>query len=173
MFEGGLRVPLFIKWPNRIAAGTAVDAPVAHIDVMPTLAAAAGAANPEGVAIDGLNLLPLASGGSIDDWHRETLFWQNGHYQVVRHGDWKLQLNDRITDGPQQWLYNLAQDPTEQHNLAPSRANKVEELSALLASHQASSRGPLYAPTTQMPVMIDKTMAEKFVEGDEYIYTPN
>jgi uncharacterized sulfatase len=46
-------------------------------------------------------------------------------------------------------------------------------LDALLAAHQASSRGPLYAPTTQMPVMIDKTMAEKFEDGDEYIYTPN
>ena len=44
---------------------------------------------------------------------------------------------------------------------------------ALLAAHQASSRGPMYAPTTQLPVMVDKTLAEKFTQGDEYIYTPN
>ncbi len=43
MFEGGLRVPMFMKWPAKIPAGASVDTPVAHIDVMPTLAAAAGA----------------------------------------------------------------------------------------------------------------------------------
>jgi arylsulfatase A-like enzyme len=173
LFEGGIRVPMFVKWPAKIAAGTTVENPVAHIDMMPTLAAAAGAAMPEGVAIDGVDLLPLAMGEGGDNWNRETLFWQNGHYQVVRHGDWKLQLNDRPTDGMQKWLYNLAEDPTEQNNLVTSRADKLEELSALLAAHQASSRGPLYESTVQLPVMVDKTLAEKFVEGDEYIYTPN
>ena len=174
MFEGGLRVPMFVKWPARIAAGTSVDTPVAHIDMMPTLTAAAGAPQPQGVVIDGVDLLPLATGeGNDNNWNRETLFWQNGHYQVVRHGDWKLQVNDRPTDGIQKWLYNLAEDPTEQNNLAVSRPDKLNELEALLAAHQASSRGPLYESVTQMPVMVDKTLAEKFVEGDEYVYTPN
>lgn len=173
MFEGGLRVPLFIKWPARIAAGTRVDVPVAHIDMMPTLASAAGAPAPEGVAIDGEDLLPLATGDGAQHWSRETLFWQNGHYQVVRHGDWKLQRNDRPTDGMQQWLYNLADDPTEQNNLAATRPEKLEELTALLAAHQAASRGPLYPPVSQTAVLIDKTNAEGYVEGDEYVYTPN
>jgi uncharacterized sulfatase len=173
MFEGGLRVPMFVKWPARIAAGTSVDTPVAHIDMMPTLAAAAGAPQPDGVAIDGVDLLPLATGEGAYNWNRETLFWQNGHYQVVLHGDWKLQVNDRPTDGMQKWLYNLAEDPTEQNNLAASHPDKLKELSALLAAHQASSRGPLYPSIVQMPVMVDKTLAEKFVDGDEYVYTPN
>ena len=177
MFEGGIRVPMFVKWPAKIASGTTVKKPVAHIDMMPTLAAAAGAAMPAGVAIDGVDLLPLVlregTGEGAESWNRETLFWQNGHYQVVRHGDWKLQVNDRPTDGLQKWLYNLAEDPTEQNNLAASRPDKLEELSLLLAAHQASSRGPLYESTVQMPVMVDKTLAEKFVEGDEYVYTPN
>ena len=173
MFEGGLRVPMFVKWPAKITAGTSVDTPVAHIDMMPTLASAAGAPQPEGVAIDGVDILPLATGEGADNWNRETLFWQNGHYQVVRHGDWKLQVNDRPTDGMRKWLHNLAEDPTEQNNLAASRPDKLEQLGALLAAHQASSRGPLYASIVQMPVMVDKTLAEKFVEGDEYVYTPN
>lgn len=174
MFEGGLRVPMFVKWPAKIAAGTSVDTPVAHIDMMPTLTAAAGAPQPQGVVIDGVDLLPLATGeGNDNNWNRETLFWQNGHYQVVRHGDWKLQVNDRPTDGVQKWLFNLAEDPTEQNNLAASHPEKLQELEVLLAEHQASSRGPLYESVTQMPVMVDKTLAEKFVEGDEYVYTPN
>ncbi|MFK7977569.1 MAG: sulfatase-like hydrolase/transferase [Halioglobus sp.] len=175
MFEGGIRVPTFVKWPAKIPAGTTVEKPVAHIDVMPTLAAAAGAAPPAGVAIDGVNLLPLATGRAAgsDAAARETLFWHNGHYQVVRHGDWKLQVNDRPTDGLQTWLFNLADDPTEQINLAASREDKVAQLNALLAAHKANSRGPLYESTTQMPVLIDKTLAEKYVDGDEYVYTPN
>ncbi|BFM17576.1 sulfatase-like hydrolase/transferase [Maricurvus nonylphenolicus] len=171
MFEGGLRVPMFIQWPNKIPAGKTVDTPVAHIDVMPTLAAAAGAATPETVEIDGRDILPLVEGEN--NWPRKTLFWQSGHYQVVRHGDWKLQVNNRPTDGLQQWLFNLKDDPTEQNNLATSHPDKVSELSGLLKIHQQNSRGPLYSATGQVPVMVDKTLAEAFEAGDEYIYTPN
>ena len=173
MFEGGLRVPMMIKWPRKIAAGTVVETPVAHIDVMPTIAAAAGASQPAGVVIDGLDTLPLMINQDATNWTRETLFWQNGHYQVVRHGDWKLQVNDRPTDGLQHWLFDLAADPTEQDNLATSRPDIVKQLKDLLAEHRAESDGPLYLPSIQMPVMVDKTLAEDFVEGDEYIYTPN
>ena len=173
MFEGGLRVPMMIKWPSKIAAGTVVETPVAHIDVMPTIAAAAGASQPAGVVIDGLSTLPLMINQDAANWTRETLFWQNGHYQVVRHGDWKLQVNDRPTDGLQHWLFDLAADPTEQDNLATSRPDIVKQLKDLLAEHRAESDGPLYLPSIQMPVMVDKTLAEDFVEGDEYIYTPN
>ena len=173
MFEGGLRVPMMIKWPSKIAAGTVVETPVAHIDVMPTIAAAAGASQPAGVVIDGLDILPLMINQDANKWTRETLFWQNGHYQVVRHGDWKLQVNNRPTDGLQHWLFDLAADPTEQDNLAASRPDIVKQLKDLLAEHRAESDGPLYLPSMQMPVMVDKTLAEDFVEGDEYIYTPN
>ena len=172
MFEGGLRVPMMIKWPSKITAGTVVDTPVAHIDVMPTLAAAA-ASQSKAIEIDGVNILPLATSQGDQNWDRETLFWQNGHYQVVRHGDWKLQVNDRPTDGLQHWLFDLAKDPTEQNNLAAVRQDKVNELKGLLVDHQANAVGALYPATTQMPVMVDKTLAESFEEGDEYVYTPN
>jgi len=172
MFEGGLRVPMMIKWPSKITAGTVVDIPVAHIDVMPTLAAAA-ASQSKATEIDGVNILPLATSQGDQNWDRETLFWQNGHYQVVRHGDWKLQVNDRPTDGLQHWLFDLAKDPTEQNNLAAVRQDKVKELNGLLVDHQANAVGALYPATTQMPVMVDKTLAETFEEGDEYVYTPN
>ena len=172
MFEGGLRVPMMIKWPSKITAGTVVDTPVAHIDVMPTLAAAA-ATQSKAAEIDGVNLLPLVTRQGDQSWDRETLFWQNGHYQVVRHGDWKLQVNDRPTDGLQYWLFDLAKDPTEQNNLAEARPDKVKELNALLVDHQANAVTTLYPATTQMSVMVDKTLAEEFEEGDEYVYTPN
>jgi arylsulfatase A-like enzyme len=169
-FEGGLRVPLFVKWPAHIAPGTRVDTPVAHIDLMPTMAAAAGAELPRGVVIDGRDMLPLATGEGAAPWDRETLFWQSGYYRAVRHGDWKLQVSDNPNKG---WLYNLAQDPTEQNNLAESRTDKRDELMALLDAHQATARQPLYPYVVEMPVAIDKTLAEPFEPDDEYIYWPN
>ena len=62
-FEGGIRVPMFVKWPARIAAGQAIDTPVAHIDVMPTLLAAVEQPLPKDREIDGENLLPLMTAG--------------------------------------------------------------------------------------------------------------
>jgi uncharacterized sulfatase len=168
MFEGGIRAPLFINWPDRIAPGTRVETPAAHIDFMPTLAAAAGAELPAGVEIDGRDLLPLTAGE--EGWTRETLFWQSGYYRVVRHGDWKLQVSRRPDTA---WLYNLAEDPTEQNNLAELRPDKREELMALLDAHREAARPPLYPYTVEMPIMVDKTLAERFEEGDEYIYWPN
>jgi arylsulfatase A-like enzyme len=169
-FEGGLRVPIFMKWPSRIAPGTRIDTPVAHIDLMPTMTAAASAESPRGVEIDGRDLLPLATGEGMDSWSRDTLFWQSGYYRAVRHGDWKLQVS---TNPQKAWLYNLAEDPTEQNNLAGSRTDKLNELKALLDAHEASARKPLYPFVAELPVAIDKTLAEYFESGDEYIYWPN
>ncbi|MCB1647512.1 MAG: sulfatase-like hydrolase/transferase [Pseudomonadales bacterium] len=169
-FEGGLRVPLFIKWPGKIAPGTRVNKPVAHIDLMPTLAAAAGAALPQGLQIDGVNVVPLATGEAGPAWHRDTLFWQSGHYRVVRQGDWKLQVSE---NPKKSWLYNLAEDPTEQINRASDAPEKLRELSSLLAAHQASARPPLYPYVSELPVAVDKTLAEMATEGDEVIFWPN
>lgn len=169
-FEGGIRVPFMMKWPARIAAGTLSKEPVAHIDVMPTLAAAAQAPEPEGVVIDGKNLLPLATGAGLEAWDRDTLFWQSGHYRVVRHKDWKLQVTARPD---KKWLFNLAKDPTEQINLAASEPTKVAELLALLDAHAAAARPALYPAVLESAITIDKTLVEPFEEGDDYIYWPN
>jgi arylsulfatase A-like enzyme len=169
-FEGGLRVPMFVKWPAQIAPGSLVATPVTHIDIMPTLANAAQAGMPDGVAIDGVDILPLLSDTGAATWHRETLFWQSGYYRVVRHGDWKLQISERPNKN---WLYNLAIDPTEQTNLATTEPEKLQALQALLDAHKASARAPLYPYIIQAPVAVDKTRAAHLEPDDEYIYWPN
>jgi uncharacterized sulfatase len=170
LFEGGIRTPLFIKWPGLIKQNRQVATPVAHIDVMPTLAAAAGAPLPSGVEIDGLNLLPLVQGTGEISRPNDAIFWQTGYYRVVRAGNWKLQVNGRLN---KKWLFDLAKDPTERNNLVETRPDKLKELSAILDAHHANRTPPLYEPAADSPVMIDKTMAERFEEGDEYIYWPN
>ena len=72
-----------------------------------------------------------------------------------------------------QWLFNLADDPTEQVNLAKARPDKVSELKALLDAHAANSRPPLYEPEIEAAVAIDKHLAQPFEAGDEWVSVPN
>ncbi|MBI1403352.1 MAG: sulfatase-like hydrolase/transferase [Porphyrobacter sp.] len=169
-FEGGIRVPLFARWPARIAPASRIALPVGQVDLMPTFAAAAGAALPQGVTIDGRNLVPTLTGTGTQQGADAPLFWNSGYYKAVRKGDWKLQVNGKQG---REWLYNLAQDPTERHNLAAAEPDKRRELEALLEAHHRGRKPPLYASTFDMPVSIDKNLAEPYVKGDEYIYWPN
>ncbi|MDW3099663.1 MAG: sulfatase-like hydrolase/transferase [Alphaproteobacteria bacterium] len=169
LFEGGIRVPMLMRWPDRIPAGTEIESPVAHIDVMPTLVAAGEGTIPDTIEIDGKDLMPLATGTSTEDPH-EAIFWTSGYYRVVRAGDWKLQVSERPNKA---WLFNLASDPTEQTNVAEANPDVVSRLTALLDAHRAGSRPPLYPHQAEFPVAVDKTRAERFEDGDEVIYWPN
>ena len=170
LFEGGIRVPMFIKWPSQIAPGTIVETPVAHIDLLPTLAAAAGAELPADRIIDGQNILPEATGEGVIERPNDAIFWQSGTYRVVRAGNWKLQVDGRQNKS---WLFDLASDPTEQFNLSEEHPEKLAELSALLTAHHADAVAPLYAHKLESPILIDKTIDEKVIAGDEYIIWPN
>lgn len=170
LFEGGIRVPMFIRWPARVAAGTVIETPVAHIDLFPTLAAAAGADLPEGVEIDGQDILAEATGNGVISRPGDAIYWSSGYYRVVRAGDWKLQVNGRQQAS---WLFNLSDDPTEQVNLIGTRPDKLAELEALMKGHWQDAREPLYPSTVNIPVLVDKTLADPFDPADEYVYWPN
>jgi arylsulfatase A-like enzyme len=169
-FEGGIRVPLLARWPARVAPGTQVTIPAGQVDIMPTLAAAGGAALPADVTIDGRNLLPALTGQGDVVRADAPLFWNSGYYKAVRAGDWKLQVNERQRKS---WLYNLAEDPTETRNLAATQPVKRAELQALLAAHHGSRKAPLYPSTFDMQVPIDKTLAKRFEAGTEVVFWPN
>ena len=151
--------------------GTVVNDPVAHIDVFPTLVAAAGASLPTDREIDGRNLLPVAAGQS-DKIEREddAIFWSSGFYKVVRAGDWKLQLNERQD---RRWLFNLAQDPTEQNNLAKERPDKLAQLETLIDKHWADARPPLYPHQVENPICIDRDITNRPCQDDGYVIWPN
>lgn len=169
-FEGGTHVPFMARWPTRIAPGTVIEAPVHHVDVFHTIAAAAGVAPPADRKLDGVDLTPYATGAMKGRPH-DTLFWREGHHQSVRHQDWKLIRADRPEHG--RWLFNLADDPTEQHNLAAREPHKVAELEALLAAHNAEQAEPLWPSIVNAPQLIDRHGEQPYRAGDEYIYWPN
>lgn len=169
-FEGGIRVPLLARWPAQVAPGARIALPVGQVDLMPTFAAAADAPLPAGVTIDGRNLLPALTGKGAPLRADAPLFWSSGYYRAVRAGDWKLQVNARQN---KVWLYNLAEDPTEQRNLAAAQPKVRAALEALLAAQQRGRKAPLYASTFEMPVSIDRTLDQPFDPAGEWIYWPN
>lgn len=169
-YEGGIRVPMVLRWPARIAPGRRISTPVSHIDLLPTLAAAAKAPLPTEIAIDGVNLLPEALGEKALDRQDRAIFWQSGDYQAVRAGDWKLQRNGQPGKA---WLYDLSNDPTERIDLSAQRPDKLAELSALLEEHRRARRSPLWPAELTSAVMVDKSLDKRFEDGDHFVLWPN
>jgi len=168
-FEGGTHVPFMARWPARIKPGSIMGAPVHHVDLYHTIAAAAGGAVPSDRKLDGVDLMPFITGEDTGLPH-DTLFWREGHHQSVQHKGWKLIRAERPD---KRWLFNLADDPTEQVNLADAEPARVEELEALLAAHNAEQADPLWPSVLNSPQLIDKHGGQPYVDGDEYIYWPN
>ncbi len=122
VFEGGIRVPFFMQWKAKLPRGRVNDHPVIALDVHPTAVAAAGGTIPASARLDGVNLLPHATGSRTAPPH-ESLFWRFGPQAAVRKGDWKLVWEN---DPPR--LYNLAADAAESTDLASSQPAKMREL---------------------------------------------
>ena len=168
-FEGGVHAPFFMRWPGVIAAGSRFTNPVGHVDVFATAAAAAGAPIPTDRVIDGVNLLPYLS-GKIATRPHQTLFWRSGQYKVVRDGDWKLQSNEARN---KVWLYDLAADPTEQHELSAAQPDRTRAMLAMLKAQDAQSAKPLWPSLLQGPVFVDHPSGQPQKKGEEYILWDN
>ena len=168
-FEGGVHTPFFVKWPARLPRGARLDAPVGHVDVFATAAAAAGASLPGDRVMDGVDLVSLVL-GPPDARPHDALYWRSGHYRSILAGDWKLQVSERPK---QTWLFDLRSDPTEQHNLAELRADKVSELAVLLAQKDSEMVAPLWPALIEGPIAIDKSLADPGRLDGEFVYWAN
>ena len=168
-FEGGTHVPFFMRWPNRIEAGTEYQRPVTHIDIFSTIAAAANVNVPADREIDGVDLLPFVTGDRSEDPH-EAIFWRTGTYRAVRSGDWKLQLSDP-DETP--FLYNLADDPTEQNNLATTSPMELKRLKNLIQEGMSNWQPPLRPPLVRGPNYPDKHLNEPLDNEDTPVYWYN
>jgi arylsulfatase A-like enzyme len=168
-FEGGIRVPFFIRWPGKIAAGQRLSMPVQHVDVFATAAAAAGAAMPSDRQMDGLNLLPFAMGNAAFPAGR-TLFWRSGDYKAIRDGDWKLQVSNNPA---RTWLFDLATDPTEQTDLSTRHPDQVKRLHAKLIAHDREMPRPLWPALLEEPIRIDFPADAPWSADQEFVYWPN
>jgi arylsulfatase A-like enzyme len=166
-FEGGVRVPLFVKWPGQIQPGTTTPARAMHFDIFATAAAAGHAPAAKPGVHDGVDLLTLASGKAPD----RPLFFRSGHYRVVINGDWKLQLSERPK---KTWLFNLKSDPTEQANVAAANPAVVAQLTAMLDAQDRRAARPIWPALIEGPIWIDKPVDGKpMPKGAEYVMWAN
>lgn len=168
-FQGGIRSPYFMRWPGVIPAGSHYPYPVGHIDIFATAAAAAGAPLPKDRVIDGVDLIPYLQGKAQGRPH-QTMFWRSGQYKVVLDGDWKLQSSEAQK---KVWLYNLASDPTEQHELSQAEPARVKAMLAQLAAQDAQSVKPIWPSLLQGPIFIDHPSGVPQRQGEEYILWDN
>jgi len=152
MYEGGIRVPLVMRWPGVSKPGSVIDTPVSGIDFMPTLQAASGAPRAES---DGTDLAPVMKGSSLPE---RPLFWHYPHYgnqggspsAAIRKGNWKLieWFGTNHTE-----LYDLSKDHGDQSNLAGSQPEQVAALRSELHAWQKEvgalfpTPNPTYDPT--------------------------
>ena len=154
LFEGGIRTPFFIRWPEKIAAGSQYDSPVAHIDIFSTVLAAAAIEPPEDRVIDGKDVLAVALNPEQPPLDR-PLYWRSGGYKVVQQDGWKLQL---LEHNGETWLFNLNEDPTEQHNLSTTHPEKRDQLRTVLYSLDSQMVEPMRPALAEAPVAVDYTI---------------
>ncbi len=132
VYEGGLRVPLVVRWPGAVEPGGETASPIVLTDLVPTLLEAAGVDPAKTVGpLDGESQLGLLRGEQPSA--ERTLYWHFPHYTnqgsrpagAIREGPWKLV--EHFEDGAVE-LYNLADDEEETKNLAASEPERVAEL---------------------------------------------
>ena len=152
-YEGGIREPMFVRWPGVVTPGSTCHQPTIAVDLYPTICEIAGADLPDGQLLDGVSLVPTLKGddSGLQDrpvyWHfpaylqsyrrvvseqRDPLF-RSRPCSLVRKGDWKL--HQYFEDGGIE-LYDLRTDIGETRNLAGENVEKREELLGLLKKWQ-------------------------------------
>ncbi|GAB4042930.1 sulfatase [Spirosoma litoris] len=165
-YEGGVRVPLVVRWPGTIAAGSTSPTPVINLDYYPTFLDILKRPKPS-QPLDGISILPLLTGKSVAErpffWHfpiyleaydqqtdngRDPLF-RTRPGSTIRLGDWKL--HEYFEDNALE-LYNLKTDLGEQHNVASENPAVVKKLHTLLQDWRAKQAA--FIPTERNPAYV-------------------
>lgn len=161
-WEGGLRVPYFIKVPGQTELVT-LSTPASGIDLFPTLIELAGVEMPDEVTLDGISLVPAMNGGKMDD---RALYWHYPHYgnqggdpnSVIREGDWKLiyYWEDESVE-----LYNLKNDPGERHDLALENPKETKKLEGKLMKWLAKTNAAKPTPDPEYDGALHQAVLDK------------
>jgi len=170
VYQGGLRIPLIIRWPGRIPAATVVDDPVINTDWIPTLLELAGQPIPTG--LDGLSLAPLMTGRGPAP--KRSLFWHFPHYTnqgsrpsgAMREANWMLV---EFYDDAAVELYDLVADFRDTRNVAAQHADRVRQMQAALATWRKQVHAQENTPN---PNFIPAKYRELYVDTDPSRFDP-
>jgi arylsulfatase A-like enzyme len=171
LYEGGLRIPLLVRWPGMVPAGRVVGAPVINTDWLPTLLDCAGL--PRARGIDGRSVRNLLVGRSSKG--SRDLFWHFPHYNnqggqpagAMRDGDWKLV--EHYEDGRLE-LFNLAKDIPETNNLAATEPRRAARMAKALAqwrtaiSAQTNSLNPNFDTAAHRALYVNYVPSQENLE---------
>ena len=150
LYEGGIRVPLIVRWPGKVAAGKVREDPVILTDFYPTLLEVAGLKTRKHYPGDGESLLPLLT--DKGDLERDAIFWHYPNFafhrdnrlgSAIRMGDYKL---IEFFDRNEVELYNLRVDLGEKKNLAGVEAGRVQEMRKRLSRWREKSGARMPRP---------------------------
>ncbi|HJM52743.1 MAG TPA: sulfatase-like hydrolase/transferase [Dehalococcoidia bacterium] len=139
LYEGGIRLPGIIRWPERVDGGVVTDQPGVAMDIVPTILEAAGV-DSSAHEIDGTSLMTLLADKA--ETPERTIFWEWGEQTAVRRGKWKLVLEGRLVEHESPvaavHLADLDSDPSESRNLADSEPEVTAELKYLAEEWRAT-----------------------------------
>jgi arylsulfatase A-like enzyme len=124
LWEGGIRVPAFVRWPGKIKPGRVSDQVCITMDWTATILGVAGAAIDKNYSLDGINLLPVLTGSS--KVIERTLYWrtvERSHHKAMREGNWKY-----LQDEKGEYLFDLSSDSSESNNLHEKYRERFERL---------------------------------------------
>lgn len=162
-FQGGVAIPMMMRYPPLIEPGTQYDHPVSLMDIFPTVEAitrwSPGLGGGETVEdttpfaeerlLDGVNLFPFVL-GEIDSDPHDALFWRSWYNRAVRRGPWKLIVQESGSPDTGETdffrLYNLESDPYEKTNLAGERPDLLRDLKLMLDDWEADLAEPAWPP---------------------------
>jgi len=142
-YEGGVRVPMIIKWPGVVSPGAVNHAVASNLDFCPTFIALAGAEMPEDRVIDGEDILPLFL-GSEESPHEAIYYYHAEKVEGIRVGEWKYIRKHNVYVWPSNlqfkgpWLFNMETDPQERYDLSMNHPDIVEKLEGMIADWETS-----------------------------------
>tara|TARA_R110002072_G_scaffold174303_4_gene329443 strand:- start:47427 stop:48803 length:1377 start_codon:yes stop_codon:yes gene_type:complete len=131
LFEGGIRVPMCMRWPGKIQPGSKIEDPVISLDFLPTFAAIAGGQVAPEWQLDGVNLVPRLT-GAVRKLEARPLYWRQGNQRAIRIGQHKLHIAD-LPGGSAREVFDLSKDIGESQPLEDAGAEVVAALDQALA----------------------------------------
>ncbi len=179
IYEGGVRLCAFAIWPGKIPAGLRIHEPMHIVDWYPTLLTLAGLPLTQKLPLDGRDIWPVLTQGAKSPHDAILLMGRAPHVAALRMGDWKLLINPSDLDSEEEggkkqgnnWrdkpkaehveLYHLADDISEQKNLAASHPEKVQELRARFDAFMKDAVPPAEHADQSLPDNPDEGVAKK------------
>ncbi|MFC1538023.1 sulfatase-like hydrolase/transferase [Candidatus Latescibacterota bacterium] len=125
LYEGGIRVPAFISWPGKLNTSK-VSETISVYDIFPTLAYLSGADIAEYSGVEGINVWPALSGEALPE--NRSIYWRTPQGMAIRKGNWKLIHQGRTPETDTDELFNISEDPYEEHDLANENPKILAEL---------------------------------------------